>query len=290
MIKCSETDGGEGYTSANVLQTTELYPLHRWIARYVNYVSIKRFKKDCENVVLYLPDGTYAFYTFKKQRICTSHTNALDDPHFTVKTEATPALSSPEVTEQVCPEPGSPPFCGWALRLPASFCESGRRDRPPSPPPASIKSLVHSFKINNFLNLHYARLSISLLTGLPAPHPAPSLVFTGIWLEPSQLQSLLAQSPNPVPISLTAEAKSSLLPSRPHKTGHCSFCPQPHPLPFAPSQQSSNTSGLALPPGLCTGGSLCLTLFPKRPRRLPPPLSSLYSNVTSKGTGPTPAP
>lgn len=114
----------------------------------------------------------------------------------------------------------------------------------------------------------------SLVSLLP---PAPSLVFTGIWLELSQLQSLLAQSPNPVPISLTAEAKSSLLPSRPHKTGHCSFCPQPQPLPFAPSQQSSNTSGLALPPGLCTGGSLCLTLFPKRPQApTPTPFKSLF--------------
>lgn len=64
-VKCSKTDGGEGYTSANVLQTTERCPLHGWIAQYASYISIKQFKKDCENAVSYLPDGTYALYISK---------------------------------------------------------------------------------------------------------------------------------------------------------------------------------------------------------------------------------
>lgn len=211
-----------------------------------------------------------------------------------MKTEATPALSLPEVTEQVCPEPGSQPFCGRALPLPASFCESGRRDRPPCPPPApllqetppsaSIKSLVHSFKINDFLKLHYARLSSSLLTGPPCPRP--SLVFTGIWLELRQLRSLWAQSPIQVPVSLTVEAASSRLPSRPHKMGHCSFRPRPHPLPLAPSQPSSNSPAWpclrAFAPALPLPNALPQT--PTRPTLHPLQVSPHMS--PPKGQGP----
>lgn len=196
----------------------------------------------------------------------------------------------PEVTEQVCPEPGSQPCCGRALPLPASFCESGRRDRPPCPPPApllqetppsaSIKSLVHSFKINDFLKLHYARLSSSLLT---VSCPRPSLVFTGIWLELRQLRSLWAQSPIQVPVSLTVEAKSSRLPSRPHKMGHCSFRPRPHPLPLAPSQRlHTHQHGPASGP--LRRRSLCPTLFPKRPQGLPfTPFKSLLTCHLQRG-------
>lgn len=174
--------------------------------------------------------------------------------------------------------------------MPASSCELRRRDSPPSPPPApllqetppsaSIKSLVHSFKINYFLNLHYARLSSSLLTGLPA-----SALFS-LHRDLLRLLSLWAPSPLQVPLSLTVEAKSSLLPSRPHKMSHCSFCSQPHPLPFAP-QKSSNTPAqpclwafaLAAPSVRCSSQNTHKTY-------LSPP-SSLYSNVTSKSARPT---
>lgn len=47
--KCSQIDGSDGYTTWwNILKVTKLDTWNEWIVGYVNYISIKQFKKMME--------------------------------------------------------------------------------------------------------------------------------------------------------------------------------------------------------------------------------------------------